>query len=476
MKIRIQVVIDAENGDGEHVSDIARLERGALRADDLGLTLAEAKEILHGMQQSLVTEQVAAYLTQCKICPDCGARRNLKGQHRIVYRTLFGKCNLVSPRLYDCPCRNNGRHSASPLAERLTSHCAPELLYLQTKFASMVSYGLSVELLSTVLPIANEINTTSVRRHLHRVAERIESELGDERFQFIEGCANDWAKQPAPGPPLTVGLDGGYVHASDQKSRTEGWFEVIAGKSVQAEGGAKVFAFVNTYDTQPKRRLYEVLKSQGLQMNQQVVFLSDGGDTVRDLQTYLSPESEHLLDWFHITMRLTVMEQLIKGMMTELKANDKHSETASLLANLEKHRESVKWNLWHGNVVHALQRIDDVEDDLEMLEENPANKQKLLKTAQEFRGYIEANQAFIPNYGDRYRHHETISTAFVESTVNYVVSKRFVKKQQMRWTQRGAHLLLQTRVQVLNDDLKTTFCRWFPGMKEKEQLDLKAAA
>ena len=40
------------------------------------------------------------------------------------------------------------------------------------------------------------------------------------------------------------------------------------------------------------------------------------------------------------------------------------------------------------------------------------------------RTYIEANKAFIPNYGDCYRHDETISTAFVESTVNYVVSKR----------------------------------------------------
>jgi hypothetical protein len=87
-----------------------------------------------------------------------------------------------------------------------------------------------------------------------------------------------------------------------------------------------------------------------------------------------------------------------------------------------------------------------------MLEENPANKKKLEKAVRELRSYIEANRSFIPNYGDRYRHNETISTAFVESTVNYVISKRFVKKQQMRWTQRGAHLLLQTRVQVLNDD------------------------
>jgi hypothetical protein len=100
----------------------------------------------------------------------------------------------------------------------------------------------------------------------------------------------------------------------------------------------------------------------------------------------------------------------------------------------------------------------------------------MLKAVKEFRGYIWANQLFIPNYGDRYRHDETISTAFVESTVNYVVSKRFVKKQQMRWTQRGAHLLLQTRVQVLNDDLRKTFVRWFPGMQAKNQTALKEAA
>jgi len=73
-----------------------------------------------------------------------------------------------------------------------------------------------------------------------------------------------------------------------------------------------------------------------------------------------------------------------------------------------------------------------------MLEENPANKKKMRQAVKEFSRYIEANQAFIPNYGDRYRHDETISTAFVESTVKYVVSKCFVKKQQMRWTQRGA--------------------------------------
>ena len=46
-----------------------------------------------------------------------------------------------------------------------------------------------------------------------------------------------------------------------------------------------------------------------MQENQQVVFMSDGGENVRRVQEYLHPFSEHLIDWFHITMRLTVLQQ-----------------------------------------------------------------------------------------------------------------------------------------------------------------------
>jgi hypothetical protein len=50
----------------------------------------------------------------------------------------------------------------------------------------------------------------------------------------------------------------------------------------------------------------------------------------------------------------------------------------------------------------------------------------------------------------------------VESTVNQVVSKRFCKRQQMQWTKRAAHLLLQTRVKTLNRELNSMFRRWYP--------------
>ena len=95
--------------------------------------------------------------------------------------------------------------------------------------------------------------------------------------------------------------------AKEQKSRTEGWFEVFVGKSLPQEGAAKCLAFVQKYDQKPKRRLFEVLTSQGVQANQSVIFLSDGEETMRGLPEFLIPESEHWLDWFHITLRLTVM-------------------------------------------------------------------------------------------------------------------------------------------------------------------------
>ena len=79
--------------------------------------------------------------------------------------------------------------------------------------------------------------------------------------------------------------------------------------------------------------------------------------------------------------------------------------------------------------------------------------------------YKERNGGYIPNYGERYRNGERISTGFVESTVNYVVSKRMVKKQQMRWSQRGAHLLLQIRTRVLNGEWEATFRQWYPGFR-----------
>jgi hypothetical protein len=153
-----------------------------------------------------------------------------------------------------------------------------------------------------------------VRRQTQAVAQRLEDELGEEQPSFIDTCQRDREELPHPDLPIVVGLDGGYVHSSQQRSRTDGWFEVITGKAIPAAGRPACFGYVQTYDTKPKRRLFEVLKSQGMQANQQVTFLTDGGEDIRDLPLYLNAQAEHLLDWFHLTMRITVMANMAKSL------------------------------------------------------------------------------------------------------------------------------------------------------------------
>jgi hypothetical protein len=118
--------------------------------------------------------------------------------------------------------------------------------------------------------------------------------------------------------------------------------------------------------------------------------------------------------------------------------------------------------LWHGNVDEALERLANLSMDLDWIRKHAAPAEKLSMAVTEFETYIRNNQESIPNFGERYRQGETISTAFVESTINQVVSRRFVKLQQMHWTLRGAHLLLQTRTKVLNKELEEVFRRWYP--------------
>jgi hypothetical protein len=185
------------------------------------------------------------------------------------------------------------------------------------------------------------------------------------------------------------------------------------------------------------------------------------------VQLYLSPEADHLLDWFHLTMRLTTMTQSAKG----LPAMMGEEETVPLRDEVLRQLERTKWFLWHGNVFQALQVLQSVLFDLEMatFERDDGKIGKLCKAVQDFHTFIDRNRDFIPNYGERYRNGERISTAFVESTVNQVVSKRMVKKQQMRWRQWGAHLLLHIRTRGLNGDWEDVFRRWYPGFRTYTQ-------
>ena len=466
MKFRVEVVCISDSG-REHRSDALEMERRQLAMETLGLNLSESKAMLESVQDFVVAQQVVEDLEQRR-CPNCGNRYTAKGGGKTEVKTLFGAVEVANPRWNRCSCQQSGPKTFRPAATWLRGRTTPELLYLENKWASLIPFAKVADLLREVLPA--DADDETIRRHIQATAEKMEKELGEERqLNLFEGGEIEQDEQAPPDGPMTVGIDGGYVRAAHK----EGFFEVIAGRSVVAFRRAaddevpesKCFGYVQTYDDKPRRRLYELMKSQGLQDNQQVVFMSDGGEDVRRVQTYLHPDSEHWIDWFHITMRITVLQQQTKSLQEE-------ANRAKEAVELSKRIDSVKHLIWHGNVDEALDRMADMLLDLELIRPHSLAGEKLAAGLAEFEIYIRNNREFIPNFGERYRQGETISTAFVESTINEVVSRRFVKKQQMQWTLKGAHLLLQTRTKVLNHELEDVFRRWYPQFRTQK----KAAA
>jgi hypothetical protein len=247
-----------------------------------------------------------------------------------------------------------------------------------------------------------------------------------------------------------VGIDGGYIRLAGHSSRQDGWFEVIVGNSLRDDGGGQSFAYVHTREHAPADRMLAFLAQEGVGADQAVTFLSDGGDTVRRAQPDFGDCGERVLDWFHVAMQVQNLEQVIKG----LPYRDERPSVGALIDRLH----SAKWHLWHGCPYPALQRLESLGWDLDA--ECSAEEAR----PEEFIGYLENDQSFIVNYGDRYRHGDPITSSFVEPAVNQVVSKRFVKRQQIARRQALAHALLQLRTAAPNDQFRSCFERWYPAL------------
>ncbi|GAB3511032.1 hypothetical protein GCM10027341_50070 [Spirosoma knui] len=338
MILKLQLVACPSDEQPPATEAIFTLNRDELTLGNLGLTLAESKDLLKTVQQKLIDTQIASYLHA-----HTPVNLRKKGTYPIRLKTLFGDVTVDSPRFYR-PSEGTGAKTFSPLKDVFSQHVTPERLYLETKWASLIPYQKTADLLKEVLPMDQKLNATTIQHHLHAVVEEQEKQMASEATFFNSCCQLEREALPPPDRPLVVGIDGGYVRHWHKKAS----FEIITGKSIPDEKPAKCFGFVQDYDTKPRRRVFEVLRSQGLQANQSVEFFTDGAPTLRSLTAYLNPESTHILDWFHLTMRITVLQQYALGLTI---ADEKRGkEVAETLT-------SIKWHLWHGNTERALEKL-----------------------------------------------------------------------------------------------------------------------
>ena len=137
--------------------------------------------------------------------------------------------------------------------------------------------------------------------------------------------------------------------------------------------------------------------------------------------------------------------------------------------------ERAKWNLWHGrssSCLGGLALLTRWFGSLHVRDLRGAAAAR--RHISDLIEYLHANRHALVSYGRRRHEGLPISTAFVESAVNEILSKRMIKKQQMnRWT---VQPFLDVRVAVLNKTLRGSFRRRYPGFQAKNDNHAAAIA
>ncbi len=417
---------------------------------EIGLVLSETKALLAKLQASMLCGQVAAYAAHHRACAACGVLQPLKDRRTRRLQTLFGTVEVEAPRFKVCRCRlttSLAEVTVSPVCALLTGRCTPELERVQAELGARTSFRDGVRILEALLPVS-PANHESLRARTHAVALRLEA---DDRQAAAEIMAvrdePDKAAAADASRPVVM-LDGAYIRAVPGHQGRN--FEAICGK-VEREGhSTRRFALVRSVAEQPHALLRAALQGQGWREGEAVTAISDGDPALPALvRSATGGPVQPILDWFHLSMRVQHVEQVMGGLCALEPLPLAPLDPAQVDVERLRH---LLWNGHHERACEALGRIVSWAKDATVLNDPAmeARAKRLFARCTELRTYIESNEGALIDYGERSRAGKPISTSRAEGTVNQLVSARMNKRRQMRWSPRGAHRVLQVRAAVLD--------------------------
>jgi len=204
----------------------------------------------------------------------------------------------------------------------------------------------------------------------------------------------------------------------------------------------------------PARQLRNDLMAQGWDGQSKVTVISDGEPALPNLvRRAVKGPVTHILDWWHISMRVQHIENAVKGLL--------HTQDFSGLPQLfERPAETLRWNLWHGKVMTAATNLKVLIIDCDRLgsgtKEQRAATARVIARCAELYTYLSDNFDALTNYGRRHRNGLAISPSRVEGCVDDIGNVRMGKRRRMRWSPKGAHRVALTRSAVLDGRLSVS--------------------
>ena len=421
---------------------------------NLGLTVADGKRVLAGLQQEIVAAQARSHSVRRPECRSCSGVCHVKDYRNHAVATHFGQVTVRLPR-FRC-----GGCGAIEAGIGWPSHCrsTPELDQLQAHFSALLPYRVAADVLKQVFPIDAGKDPETVRRHTLTIGAALQNDAG--------------ARPEMAVAAIGVSLDSTFIRSCEDGERH---LEVRVGNVETETGGRQVFGAVAKTDTDIEVLICRSLDAVGRTEDTVLTAFTDGCSGLRRILADAGISELPILDWFHIGMRLQHLKQTASGLATD--------DPARLVAKavIVEEVERLHWRLWNGKAKDAQISIDRIRAVMHHFQgeqggrKSVAPSRKLWTALHALDGYLTGQSDWMVNYAERHRAGLRVGTAITEGTANFLVNRRMNKSQQMRWSRRGANLLLQVRCAVYNGTLGSGYGQKFHPANDTQPQSAIAA-
>ena len=174
-------------------------------------------------------------------------------------------------------------------------------------------------------------------------------------------------------------------------------------------------------------------------------------------------------------MRMQRAAQAASGLSTD--GPDRVTAKAVIVAEVER----LRWHIWNGKAKNAQRSIDRIRKVMHAFKGERGHRakgvssRKLWSALHAADRYLRGQSAWLINYAERHRAGLRVGTSITEGTANFLVNRRMNKAQQMRWSRRGADLLLKVRCAVYNGTLGSGFGHRFEAFANPNPMFPRAA-
>src|SRR4051794_3604818 len=355
-----RVMMELRGADGSvqtHEVHVGSCIPAACSAETLGLTQAQAKQLLAELQRHLIQAQTEEYCRSRRRCPRCGAQRPLKDRRPRQLRSLFGVVVVHAPRFAPCRCSVGHCQTLSPVGEIMPDRCPLEYERTLAEMGAQLPYRRARALLDELFPLGTPPVVETLRQRSLRVGARLECQAAIPSRSTPAVAAGS----------MTLAVDTAHIRAVPTcQGRT---FEIVVAQTSNDNGKHRVFASVPDEAYHQAQQLRGVLHDLGATQATPVTILSDGAAGPRALgeAASLGP-THHGLDCFHLARRIHHLAQAVKAWPDDTAEN--RAEATRLADVVEAH---MRWRLWHGQVQRALDLMGETLAPLEAMANDGAS-------------------------------------------------------------------------------------------------------